>query len=97
MKMAGSVGSQRKRQTGKKALKIEEEFERAVVKTKRTLRQVQRALDRLHAEVSGQRMRSLRIDIRHMGLVTDGDSTKKNMDRYLYIGQFYGAFTMSRL
>jgi hypothetical protein len=49
MKRAGSAGSQRKRQTGKKALKIEEEFERAV-KTKRTLRQVQRALDRLHEE-----------------------------------------------
>ena len=38
----------------KKALKIAEEFERAA-KTKRTLKQVQNVLDRLHEEVSGQR------------------------------------------
>ena len=39
----------------KKALKIAEEFERAA-KTKRTLKQVQDVLDRLHEEVSGQRV-----------------------------------------
>ena len=39
----------------KKALKIAEEFERAA-KTKRTLKQVQNVLDRLHEEVSGQRV-----------------------------------------
>ena len=42
-----------KETSSKKALKIAEEFERAV-KTKRTLKQVQNALDRLHEEVSGQ-------------------------------------------
>ena len=42
-----------KETNNKKALKIAEEFERAV-KTKRTLKQVQNALDRLHEEVSGQ-------------------------------------------
>jgi len=42
-----------KETNSKKALKIAEEFERAV-KTKRTLEQVQQALDRLHEEVSGQ-------------------------------------------
>ena len=39
----------------KKALKIAEEFERAA-KTKRTLKQVQKVLDRLHEEVSGERI-----------------------------------------
>jgi hypothetical protein len=39
----------------KKASKIAEEFERAA-KTKRTLKQVQKVLDRLHEEVSGERV-----------------------------------------
>ena len=39
----------------KKALQIAEEFERAT-KTKRTLKQVEKVLDRLHEEVSGQRV-----------------------------------------
>jgi hypothetical protein len=44
-----------KETNNKKALKIAEEFERAA-KTKRTLKQVQNILDRLHEEVSGQRV-----------------------------------------
>jgi hypothetical protein len=44
-----------KETNNKKALKIAEEFERAA-KTKRTLKQVQNVLDRLHEEVSGQRV-----------------------------------------
>ena len=43
-----------KETNNKKALKIAEEFERAA-KTKRTLKQVQNVLDRLHEEVSGER------------------------------------------
>jgi hypothetical protein len=50
----GSAGSQRET-NNKKALKIAEEFERAA-KTKRTLEQVQKVLDRLHEEVSGERV-----------------------------------------
>jgi Phage integrase, N-terminal SAM-like domain len=50
-------GTQRRTSTkgtnSKKALKIAEEFERAV-KTKRTLNQVQKVLDRIHEEISGQ-------------------------------------------
>jgi septal ring factor EnvC (AmiA/AmiB activator) len=50
-------GTQRRISTqetnSKKALKIAEEFERAA-KTKRTLKQVQQVLDRLHEEISGQ-------------------------------------------
>ena len=42
-----------KETNNKKALKIAEEFEGAA-KTKRTLKQVQKVLDRLHEEVSGQ-------------------------------------------
>jgi hypothetical protein len=55
IRKVGGAGSRRKRQTIKKALKIAEEFERAA-KTKRTLKQVQNVLDRLHEEVSGQRV-----------------------------------------
>ena len=52
-------GSQRRISTketnNKKALKIAEEFERAA-RTKRTLEQVQKVLDRLHEEVSRERV-----------------------------------------
>jgi hypothetical protein len=44
-----------KEANNKRALKIAEEFGRAA-KTKRTLKQVQNVLDRLHEEISGQRV-----------------------------------------
>ncbi len=44
-----------KETNNKKALKIAEEFEQAAM-TKRTVKQVQLALDRLHEEVSGERL-----------------------------------------
>jgi len=55
IRTVGSAGSRRKRQTIRRRSKIAEEFERAA-KTKRTLKQVQNVLDRLHEEVSGQRV-----------------------------------------
>ena len=50
----GSVGSQRRKQTGR-AQRIAEEYEKAS-RTKRTLKQAQAVLGRLHEEYSGERV-----------------------------------------